>query len=166
MKQRLIAAVIAVLSGCHHNPAPKLAAPASPPAEPISVTVAQGDFVVVGKQENGIAVYLTIDRREKTCLVEVQNATGAELSILDSWTDSSMYRGVGLSDITVESPSAKPPPLTPATMTSLMPAQVSGGSLNLPATPARQQVRFRLYVGDPMLTKWMDVESPVFEVMP
>ena len=165
MNRRLIILIIAVLAGCHSRAMRKSVAPATQPMEPIYETDSLGDFLVVGKQDKGIAVYLTIDRREKTCLVEVQNATDAQLPIVDSWSDTSIYRGVGFHNLTEISPATKPLPVTPATMTLLLPAQVSRGSLALPSSPVHQQVRLRLYFGNSNLTQWMDVESPEFDLV-
>jgi hypothetical protein len=161
MRRALI--VIFFLLGCHSPRDRAIAPPATGPIEPIGVTVTKGDFIVVGKQDKGIAVYLTIDRRERTCLIEAQNAIDKPVAILDSFTDTALYRGFGFCS---SANLASTQPATPfrAAMIQIYPAQVLRGSLSFPDSPEKQQLRFRLYYDDPNLTKWIDLETPEFEV--
>jgi len=152
-----------IITGCHAAAKHGAAVPTTMPNEAIGVTVTKGDFIVVGKQDKGIAVYLTIDRRERTCLIEVQNATDDRIAILDSFTDTSLYRGVGF-DSSAAAPATQTSVPRRAGMLQVFPSQVLRGSLSFPDSAVQQHLHFRLYFGDPGLSRWIDIETPEFDI--
>ena len=162
MRQSIVILLFIVI-GCHAPAKPATAIPATLPNEPIGVTVTKGDFIVVGKQDKGIAIYLTIDRRERTCLIEVQNATDNPIAILDSFSDTALYRGFGFSS-SANLPATQTTAPWRAAMIQVFPSQVLRGSLSFPDSEARQHLHFRLYFSDPEMTKWIDVETPEFDI--
>lgn len=160
MRRYLLIALL--ILGCRASRERAITVPTTQPNEPIGVTVTKGDFIVVGKQENGIAVYLTIDRRERTCLVEAQNATDKPIAIFDTFTDSSIYRGYGFASTL--NPTTQPFAAFRAPMIQVYPSQVLSGSLSFPDGEAGNMIRLRLYHDDPSLTRWIDIESPEFTI--
>lgn len=158
-----ISLILLLTLGCHSAREQAVRSPSTHPIEPIGVTVTKGDFIVVGRQDKGIAVYLTIDRRERTCLIEVQNATDSPIPILDSFTESALYRGFGFQTNSTPSTSPSTAPWR-AAMVQLFPSQVLRGSLSFPDALLKQQINFRLYFEDPQMSKWIDVQSPEFEI--